>query len=640
MSTNSQNNRSVSDNIRSSVWKCLGRESSQNVLVSPLVQTIYALSAEKRNSRLLQSAIAINRVASKDNFTASQDQINDFAAAVNIIAEKRGIKPQNNGKFTDNQLKNELAPTEVMKYFAAQTLLDSNDETSARNQIETDISSVYGSDTPPEKISNLKNTPVYASDEDFFNMDEASQNNYLSSRDIAEQIRLNDLLKQKKSYPDGINKDDIGEFKGLMNNPDWGHEKDDNFKIEQGDIIEYLMKEVILASAAWTANKASGFVGILSYEIISSVHHNAVKPAWNKTKENFKKIFEHEEKPNEIFTHFSNTYNHNTEAYERSITAHESEDPRKNKLYNYFQKLITNQAIIDDDKIYEMTGEHDGKYKQFSEISSTSDIKENLIQFRDHQRNEQLQYLLQQHPDKAQEVRQWFKERIAWEEDKTKTLGHPTKPNPGNAFIKDLETIRDTQLAALALFPIKNRFEAQMNLFAEHYGAYKFLEMSRLDPKNEALQADNSYKEFIKQAQSEAKFIFLTAAKKRSNGEKILSPEAMIEEAKKLAQASKDNLDHERSGEVKDTKLITIVDEGIVNTEKNSSLMIEYAKAPQTQYAEAMFSIEQREKEQGGPHPELDKRRKQLESIRNHLQNTTPNLNLAKKYHDIKGGRS
>ena len=646
MVSNSQTTtRSVSDNIRSSVRNRLEegvRRTSSNTIVSPLAQSIKALPAQERNSRLLQSAIALNRVASGDNFTASQNQVNDFAVAVNIIAEKRGITSQKNGKFSNSQLKKELAPSEVMKYFAAQTLADSDDEEVARRQISDDITSVYENETAPDSITSLKNIPSYASDEDFLSMDEEAQNNYLSSRDIAEQTRLNELLTQKKSYPDGIDPNEIAEFKGRTEDPDWGHKKDDdNFKIEQGDIIDYLMKEVILASAAWAANKASGFVGIVSYEILSGAHRNVVKPGWKKTKEKVSKMFEHEEKPDKIFTNFSNTYSNNTEAYERAITAHEAEDPTKGKLYKYFQNIITNQAVIDNDKIYEMTGENTGTSKPLSEISSSSDIKESLIKFRNQMRQEQLEYLLSKHPNRSDSVIEWFNKRMAWEEDNTKTLGHPTIPNPGNEFTNDLEAVRKTQIENIALFPIKNRLEAQMNLFAEHYGAYKFLEMARLNPKNKALHSDDKYKEFMKQIKAEAKFIFLTAAKKRANGERVLSSEAMIEEAKKLAQTSQDKLDHEKPGEVKDTKLITIVDAENINTDENPVLMSEYAQSPQNQYAEAMFGIEQREKELGRQTSEINNRRAMLEKARQHTLNKTNNsIDIAKKYQDIKRGRS
>lgn len=77
------------------------------------------------------------------------------------------------------------------------------------------------------------------------------------------------------------NKDNTAKLNNPKPDSDWGHIDDDKFKIQDGDIIEYLMKEVILESAAWCLNKVSGIAGVAAYEITRTVYHAAIKYPWN-----------------------------------------------------------------------------------------------------------------------------------------------------------------------------------------------------------------------------------------------------------------------------------------------------------------------------------------------------------------------
>lgn len=78
-------------------------------------------------------------------------------------------------------------------------------------------------------------------------------------------------------------RDKAGQVKGLMDDPDWGKPLDDKFDIQQGDFIEFLMKDVVLASAAWTGNKVFGITGYGIYKVGSSAWHAAGKniKKWN-----------------------------------------------------------------------------------------------------------------------------------------------------------------------------------------------------------------------------------------------------------------------------------------------------------------------------------------------------------------------
>ena len=79
------------------------------------------------------------------------------------------------------------------------------------------------------------------------------------------------------------------EVKKNMEDPDWGHFDDEKFKITDGDIIEFLMKEVILEATSWGLNKIAGVGGILLYETATGFHKHVVKPlgqaAWDTAKD-------------------------------------------------------------------------------------------------------------------------------------------------------------------------------------------------------------------------------------------------------------------------------------------------------------------------------------------------------------------
>lgn len=70
---------------------------------------------------------------------------------------------------------------------------------------------------------------------------------------------------------------------GLMDDPDFGHFDDDDFKIQDGDIIEYLMKEVILDFSARQLNRLAAIPGIVTYELVTG----GIKSI-GKTRDNFK----------------------------------------------------------------------------------------------------------------------------------------------------------------------------------------------------------------------------------------------------------------------------------------------------------------------------------------------------------------
>ncbi|MCQ2740815.1 MAG: hypothetical protein MJ210_01690, partial [Alphaproteobacteria bacterium] len=132
-------------------------------------------------------------------------------------------------------------------------------------------------------------------EEEFANASEDDQKAYMETLDPADIERYKKARENKEHDP-------AAELKMTNKDRDWAHKSDDdNAKIQSGDIIDYLMKEFILASAEWTLNKAGGFVGTVTYEIarksinkgvsLFREHQDADESTWDKFRNKIKSIF-------------------------------------------------------------------------------------------------------------------------------------------------------------------------------------------------------------------------------------------------------------------------------------------------------------------------------------------------------------
>ena len=186
-------------------------------------------------------------------------------------------------------------------------------------------SGASGSSTPPQNDGNSTPKPVTVnqavpqpkkepqkSDDKEISIDE------LAKKDPKElSVEELNVLKENTSDPEERQK-----YEGMINqrnlpgdgkapeagkiekadDPDDPKEDDDKFDIQQGDFIEFLMKDIVLASAAWAGKKVSGQVGLLTYRGLSWVYHTAddkiftpagkeISEAWDNLKKNTKEAF-------------------------------------------------------------------------------------------------------------------------------------------------------------------------------------------------------------------------------------------------------------------------------------------------------------------------------------------------------------
>lgn len=629
-------NRTVADNIRGNVSRLVSQDLKQTP-VKPLVQSLNTLPAAQRNSRLLQASTAMYRATKDRNFKPSQEQIKDFAAAREIIAEKRGIATQKDGTYPKEALNNELSPKALMQVYAAQTLKDSGENDAARQQIGADLKAGYGEDELPQEVQEVQQVPPsYAdimSDDDILAMtNEEERNQIIAGMSPLDQDRLHKKLEDKKKAEDEAFEENAGEARRRRDDPDWAKDDDnDNFKIEQGDIIEYLMKDIILASAAWAANKAAGLGGIVLYETASGIYKHAIRPAgqytgkvisnqWN----NLKKAL------------FGKKENENTEAKEildDVIKRHDSiveeskkrqidseEKTKKLTLFNDYLRNINSNFVVfgdNDDKIYKQS-KTGWKEESFKEIrpSAPEELKELWKMHRDANRKEQLETLKKKFPN--ENIETWFDQQVKFEEDYVRTQGNPTieeprRLDPDDKYFNALTEIRADQNMRLDIIKEINAFDHQMELFAAHYSTYKYIELCRQNPENKTLSNGEEVDTFLKNAHLEARQIFLTAEKQRRMGNSnISSRETLVDEAEQMMKTSRNLAENNDKKPVKD-KFRSILGEEQISEDNVKTLLSEYKNPdPAERYAAERFNCDALEREQRLNKEDLNERKKRL----------------------------
>ena len=626
-------NRTVADNIRGNVSRLVSQDLKQTP-VKPLVQSLNTLPAAERNSRLLQASTAMYRATKDRNFKPSPEQIKDFAAACEIIAEKRGIATQKDGTYPKEALNNELSPKALMQVYAAQTLKDSGENDASRQQIGADLKAGYGEGELPQEVQEVQQVPPsYAdimSDDDILAMtNEEERNQIIAGMSPLDQDRLNKKLEDKKKAEDEAFEENAGEARRRRDDPDWAKDDDnDNFKIEQGDIIEYLMKDIILASAAWAANKAAGLGGIVLYETASGIYKHAIRPAgqytgkvisdqWN----NFKALFGKKENENteakEILDDVIKRHDSIVEeSKKRQIDSEEK--TKKLTLFNDYLRNINSNFVVfgdNDDKIYKQS-KTGWKEESFKEIrpSAPEELKELWKMHRDANRKEQLETLKKKFPN--ENVETWFNQQIKFEEDYVRTQGNPTikePADPGNKYFNALTEIRADQNMRLDIIKEVNAFNYQMELFAAHYSTYKYIELCRQNPENKTLSNREEVDTFLKNAHLEARQIFLTAEKQRRMGNlNISSRETLVDEAEQMMKTSRNLAEKKDKKPVKD-KFRSILGEEQISEDNVKTLLSEYKNPdPAERYAAEMFNCDALEREGRLNKEDLNERRKRL----------------------------
>lgn len=672
---------SATNTIRQNVINMITQSKAKE---NTVVRQIKTLPTAQRYSRLITAAASLHRAQNDPTYKLSEERQKDCAAAAMILAEKRGIKPEDNGKYKPEQIKEFLDPkkmlTDLTTLYINDAKADNKTEADTRQAIEKDIETAYDNDKDAAQpaVAIAKSAPSKLPDEIILSMGDDEFNQYVLTQDSSEQERLNNARNEKTGKEP--NKDEIGRFKGLRDDPDWGHKKDDDdFKIEQGDIIEYLMKDVILASTAWAGNRVAGFAGNISYELLSCGTKEILplgRTLKNKIGNVYTKIFGDKGKessdddtppPNpeeqtreQVFSQMTGAYEQNVTGYNDAIEKQQENlkgGPAVEKWQLLERQIAKHYAVLGDDGITF----DDGTTKPYADYCDPGvdpkNLKENLKEFQKTIDNQNIEFMIkdlgfENNPEKQKEVKDWYKQYTQNQESSTKNKRDVVEvPAPREFMANYQKAIKEKEIQ-MTMYPHTRTLEAQIKLFAEHYSRHKYLEEYRKNPNNEIFADTQKSAQFIAKQQQEAKLIILMAEKARREGKKelnghpILSREGMIDEAKKLADASKKALEQNKNDPIQDTKLKPLTEQTPVDdkTEKSLYEAAVNGTAP-SQYASHMHNLDMAEQEQNLNKESVDSRRKNLQEWRKKIIEKTKGpdgkggVDISKQYTQ-QGGRN
>ena len=561
---------------------------------NPAVKKLKELQRDDYSGYTSQVAKSITSVyrASQPNsqYRASEDDVKNYHAIASIIAEKRGITPKGtNGQFSEEQYAKELSPINLLKdltydslerAYSSSASKEENKESFAfsRSIIEGGIESSYDDASTDEHATTLLNSVkqmTYMTDEEFAEIEDAdTRNAYLQTLSDAEKDRLTKIYEEKSNKTfDPTN--NASQFKGFEDDPDWGYKKDDdNFKIEQGDIIDYLMKEVILSSAAWAGNKVAGLGGIILYEGLTYTERKlspycrekklGLLRGWDKLKENMFGNSNDPETQNRsaLFNEFLGENGSLINAQAEALAQYNAfiNDPLSSEYSRYTTKKRTDMALglctptkngfmyADGGRKYPGEQSEENKTKQcefFEKLQK--DIDTILLAEMKKINNPNND------PTKNTEIETWFRQQRDAEKGKLTGTNKPAFPN--NPEMKaSYEQAQKNTATNINVMAACDEILAMEKYFEATYTAYKVAELFRTDPKNELFKDDQD--KTAKQKLSEAidaftlegRAIFLHNLQKlRSGDTNAVSSAELIEKADKALkkeQASKGTEKH------------------------------------------------------------------------------------------------
>lgn len=557
---------------------------------NPAVKKLKELQRDDYSGYTSQVAKSITSVyrASQPNsqYRASEDDVKNYHAIASIIAEKRGITPKGtNGQFSEEQYAKELSPINLLKdltydslerAYSSSASKEENKESFAfsRSIIEGGIESSYDDASTDEHATTLLNSVkqmTYMTDEEFAEIEDAdTRNAYLQTLSDAEKDRLTKIYEEKSNKTfDPTN--NASQFKGFEDDPDWGYKKDDdNFKIEQGDIIDYLMKEVILSSAAWAGNKVAGLGGIILYEGLTYTERKlspycregklGLLRGWDKLKENMFGDSNDPETQNRsaLFDEFLGENGSLINAQAEALADYNAfiNNPFSNEFNRYITKKRTDMALglctptkdgftYPENKKYKYPGEQseENKEKQYEFFDKLQkDIDKALLS--------EMKQEINPNNDSAKntEIETWFYEQRQAEKDKLEGKT-PRYPSANEDMEKAYEKAQNNTVTEINALAACDEISAMKKHFEVTYTAYKVAELFRTDPKNELFKDDQD--KTAKQKLSEAidaftlegRAIFLHNLQNlRSGDTNAVSSAELIEKADKALkkeQASK-----------------------------------------------------------------------------------------------------
>lgn len=140
-----------------------------------------------------------------------------------------------------------------------------------------------GGNSAPQNQGTVSNSELQNQnqnqDKDVVNLDEMTAEQKVAHFDTLSKQR--DLTDDEKKLHEAAEKEvdakkkkfKTGKLDGTFRDPEWPDREKSKFDIQQGDFIEFLMKDVVLAAAAEAGDKTFGMVGTVIYRGTSWGYH-------------------------------------------------------------------------------------------------------------------------------------------------------------------------------------------------------------------------------------------------------------------------------------------------------------------------------------------------------------------------------
>ena len=252
--------------------------------------------------KLLTSAVQAyrtDRPNSNNNYlsTITNNETNEtykdlYATAVRLTANEKGILPKgSDNNYTDEQLNQDLRPAVVMAHLAKQIHLQTNDRDTSEGHIKDAIDGAYGSEPKDERLYSLAKEVEAPDDAIPFEEFQALENLGIHVN-ISDKKREEFRTMEEAQKARDLQRKNAGDMAGTdeYDHDLERHKDDDKIKVTDGDILDYLMKEVLLPSWSWCIEKTAGIGGVILYEIGKQVKEHA-DPYWQAAKRNSETFF-------------------------------------------------------------------------------------------------------------------------------------------------------------------------------------------------------------------------------------------------------------------------------------------------------------------------------------------------------------
>lgn len=233
--------------------------------------------AKNKALNVFEATAAVHRESqSGGKFKASDKQREIFEQQQAKVAALRGIQKEGDA-YKPEHLEKELSPKEILNYSMYNYYCLEENKDTAQQEIQARLASVYTDennqqeDIPQEIIAtnNSLHDLTLHTDEDFFKLNEDEQEEYLGKLKEISGAEYDRLIKERDQR--NTKAAHIYKEKDDRATPRLGKETD--FKSKRGDIIDFMMDEIIIASFDWTLNR---FVNCGSY-LLLGVPYNAIQ---------------------------------------------------------------------------------------------------------------------------------------------------------------------------------------------------------------------------------------------------------------------------------------------------------------------------------------------------------------------------